>query len=283
MVSSEPPKYEIVEPDEDIAAFVRRHMYVDSAEFVRADIRPVPTAYSFVGHIFGREIFDVVSGSKHHSQSGFHFSSQVDERDRVLHYEGHIGSAMTELRPTAAFRLFGIRLGDLQYVTEDMYDVLDRDRADRYAAHLLNAKNRHERLAGLNAGIREFISETRDRVPQVDDAVDLIEKRGGQITVAEVCETLDAPVRNFSRHFRSITGLTPKFFARATQINIVTNLLFHGDQDSLTELAQDCGFYDQSHFIKTIQSFFEMGPSEFLNGEHHMFRTFIAESRSLRD
>lgn len=216
MVSSEPPKYEIVEPDNDIAPFVRRHMYVDSAQFVRADIRPVPTAYSFMGHIFGREIFDVVDGSRHHLQSGFHFSCQVDERDRILHYEGCIGSAMTELRPTAAFRLFGIRLGDLKYVTQDMYEVLDRERTDRYADHLRNAKNRHERLAGLNAGIREFTSEPRDRVPQVDDAVDLIEMRGGQISVAEVCEVLDVPVRNFSRHFRSITGLTPKFFARAT-------------------------------------------------------------------
>ena len=282
MRSDEPPKYEIVEPDEDIAPFVRRHMYVESPEVLSASIRPVPTAYSFIGHIFRREIFDIVDGQQHVSESGFHFSCQVDERERKLRYEGSIGSAMTELRPTAVFRLFGVNLGELQFVTQDLYEVIDRERADRYADHLRHARNREERLVGLNAGIREFISEASERVPHIDDAIDLIEMRGGQISVAEVCETLDTPVRNFTRRFRSVTGLTPKFFARATQLNIVTNLLFHGDQETLAQLAQDCGFYDQSHFIKTIQSFFEMGPNEFLNGDHHMFRTFIAESNSRR-
>jgi methylphosphotriester-DNA--protein-cysteine methyltransferase len=74
-------------------------------------------------------------------------------------------------------------------------------------------------------------------------------------------------------------GLTPKNFARIMQINWVVGLLYSGDAETLTQIAQDAGFYDQAHFNHAMQRFFREGPREFLRSDHAGFRSFLAASR----
>ena len=59
-------------------------------------------------------------------------------------------------------------------------------------------------------------------------------------------------------------GLTPKLFCRVSRFQkVIRTAHAHGDIN-WTQLALDCGYYDQAHFIHDFQSFAGITPSEYL-------------------
>ena len=86
--------------------------------------------------------------------------------------------------------------------------------------------------------------------------------------MGDICIELDVSERRLNRQFRDIVGIAPKYYARVVQMNIVIGMLMSNDKAALTELAHKCGYYDQSHFVKTMQQFFQQSPREFLNSDN---------------
>jgi len=66
-------------------------------------------------------------------------------------------------------------------------------------------------------------------------------------------------------------GTTPKVFSRITRfLNICRHLEEHQNK-TLTQLTQECGFYDQAHFIKEFKEFSGFTPKEFFQKENVYF------------
>jgi AraC-like DNA-binding protein len=74
-------------------------------------------------------------------------------------------------------------------------------------------------------------------------------------------------------------GVNPKFFGQILQINWVVGLLYFNDVSTLTEMAHEAGFHDQSHFHHAMRRFFNEGPREFLASDHMHFKAFLGSSR----
>ncbi len=274
----QPDIYEILPVDQLIKPFVRRYLYADVMEEVDTHIRPAPTACCYVGHIFRGEAWSVIDGVEGRSGSGFHLCSQVDGRDFKVCYRGRLGHIMAELAPTSMYRLFRIPASNLLDLATDCFEVLKEGRAEILAAHLSKCSTKEERLAAFNTALEQIVADALAPVKYVDPAVDLIESVEGRITIADVCDQIGTSERNLTRLFGNIVGLTPKFFARAVQLNSAIQKLASNDEEKIAALANECGYYDQSHFIKAMQQFFQKGPQDFLEGDDHMFHTFIAKS-----
>ena len=66
------------------------------------------------------------------------------------------------------------------------------------------------------------------------------------------------------RAFRSHTGLTPREYRILLRVNRAKSLI--RERCSLTDVAMECGFYDQSHFIHTFTRFLGVSPSRYREG-----------------
>ena len=61
--------------------------------------------------------------------------------------------------------------------------------------------------------------------------------------------------RQFSRNFKSHFGYDPRYFSKIKKFNRFVELLREKQDSSLSELALECGLYDQSdlcHLVKDI-------------------------------
>ena len=270
-----PEMYEILPTAPDLSGFVRRYLHADLDYCVNTYIRPAATGFGYMGHTFRGKTPCVIDGVKTSSASGFLIACQVDSRDIRIEYEGRLGSLLAELSPTGIYRLFGIPLGRLTHLNHDWFDLFDAKTANDMTAGLLAATNKEERKAALDELFRKHMADARPRVPYVDDAVDLIDQEYGRIKIAHLCEQLGVNERSLSRNFRHITGLSPKFYARAVQMNFVLGKMMEGDEKVLSRLALEYGFFDQSHFSRTMQEFFRQGPREYLESDNHMFNVFM--------
>lgn len=69
--------------------------------------------------------------------------------------------------------------------------------------------------------------------------------------------------------FKKYVGLTPKYYQRIQRFNNLLQKLQHKDSLTWSEIAQDCGFFDQSHFIKEFRHFSGMNPEQFIGNDFH--------------
>jgi len=68
--------------------------------------------------------------------------------------------------------------------------------------------------------------------------------------------------RYVQKLFLQSTGLTPKLYSQIQRFQSGLRLLNDKDR-SLTSIAYDCGYFDQSHFIREFRSFTGLTPSSY--------------------
>ncbi|MBO6659004.1 MAG: AraC family transcriptional regulator [Pseudomonadales bacterium] len=64
--------------------------------------------------------------------------------------------------------------------------------------------------------------------------------------------------------FKRFVGLTPKSYQRVLRFNDLLKRIQHKDKITWADIAHDCGYFDQSHFIKEFKYFSGMNPEEFI-------------------
>jgi AraC-like DNA-binding protein len=85
----------------------------------------------------------------------------------------------------------------------------------------------------------------------------------GQCRIEELADYCKVSVRQLQRRFQSAVGASPKFFARTLRFEQAQRRLMFDPETDLTQLAYDCGYFDQAHFIKEFRGFTGKPPSEY--------------------
>src|SRR6185436_2236240 len=98
----------------------------------------------------------------------------------------------------------------------------------------------------------------------IQAAAKLLHYSKGQYRIDELADCCHLSVRQLERGFQQVVGISPKALARTLRFDRAkTRLMFDPDVD-LTRLEQDCGYFDQAHFIKDFRAFAGKTPTEFV-------------------
>ena len=98
-------------------------------------------------------------------------------------------------------------------------------------------------------------SSVQDPHPAVGFALDRFRRVPSAISVAEVARGTGWSERRLSQLFREQVGLAPKVWCRIQRFQHAVRRLHHGPEVRWSELALDCGYYDQSHFANEFRAF----------------------------
>ena len=83
-----------------------------------------------------------------------------------------------------------------------------------------------------------------------------------EITNQRLASISNMSLRAFERRFRAAFHLTPQRFLRKLRLRIASRALVYTDE-SLSEIALNCGFADQSHFSREFRRQFGRTPREY--------------------
>lgn len=83
-------------------------------------------------------------------------------------------------------------------------------------------------------------------------------------SVSDIIEQTGLSSRRFIQIFKEAVGLTPKQFSRVRRFQEVLHLVEKGKPISWTNIALNCGYYDQAHFIHDFQDFCGLTPCTYL-------------------
>lgn len=79
------------------------------------------------------------------------------------------------------------------------------------------------------------------------------------ISVAEVAEACAMSRSHFTRKFKESTCLSPHVWLRQQRVTKARDLLLRSSL-SLTDIAMECGFFDQAHFCRVFAKSVGMSP-----------------------
>lgn len=84
-------------------------------------------------------------------------------------------------------------------------------------------------------------------------------------TVAQLADAYNLSARQFDRKFKESAGFSPKTYMRL--IRLQDALKQYNANKTLTQIALECGYYDQSHFIHDVKEFTGYHPGFYFSGK----------------
>lgn len=99
-----------------------------------------------------------------------------------------------------------------------------------------------------------------EQLQQVDDFIDQF--LSTEIRCRDLATLLGMPVTSFARYFKALTGLPPHQYLIRRRVEKAKELLKKG-VDSVAEVAQMVGFFDQSHLVRHFKGLVGVTPKDY--------------------
>jgi AraC-like DNA-binding protein len=84
----------------------------------------------------------------------------------------------------------------------------------------------------------------------------------GLENITAIARRYNISTRYLCKLFLQYTGVTPKLYNKINRFQHSLRLIAE-NQFSLTSIAYDCGYFDQSHFIRDFKHFAGLTPSSY--------------------
>lgn len=121
------------------------------------------------------------------------------------------------------------------------------------------------------------LSDFRRLDDGVTQAVELILRSAGCVSVERLAAQMGIGLRRLDRVFNRHVGLSPKTLCRIVRFQRVFKMLERQPTArDWAQIALDCGYYDQSHFIKEFSAFAGLGPTSYFAERNVMSELFTA-------
>lgn len=127
---------------------------------------------------------------------------------------------------------------------------------------LLAAPTPRAKLALLEAELLQRAIRPLQRRAEVDFAIARLSAAPDDCPIAMLSEHVGLSARRFTRLFSLEVGLTPKVYARIQRFRRVLDCMQQSAASDWTEVAQSCGYFDQSHLIRECRSLSGFTPTE---------------------
>ena len=88
------------------------------------------------------------------------------------------------------------------------------------------------------------------------------ENNSSKLTVDDLSKTVNMSTPNFFRYFKKVFNTSPMEYLKKIRIAHATAMLSSTDKP-ISFIAQECGFFDQSHFTNVFKQSTNMKPKEF--------------------
>jgi AraC-like DNA-binding protein len=189
----------------------------------------------------------------------------VGQMKRFLEIEpaGRAGFMAVRFHARGAYLFFHRPLREVAAGIVDLEDVWCA-RGREWTERVAVAKSMEARVRFIERGLLSLVSQNGRTELAVDRALEIIEATRGQFRVNELAAEIGVSCRHLTRQFERAVGLSPKEFGRVSRFLHALQVMSAGKTRSLTDVALDCGFFDQAHFNHEFRELAGMSPGELL-------------------
>jgi AraC-like DNA-binding protein len=169
-----------------------------------------------------------------------------------------------EFRPGGASPFFRMPVSEAENTAVSLEDLWSRC-AGEIRERLLAAPSVGCMMKTLERCLFEQLARPLELHPAVSHALEHFRRSGYSSRVTAITERIGMSSRRFIQLFHAQVGLTPKTFCRVRRFQHVLRSI-HDSREAVNwaQIALDCGYYDQAHFIHDFQAFSGMTPTSYV-------------------
>ena len=170
-----------------------------------------------------------------------------------------------QLQPLAVKKIFKVPAGEF---TDKVVDLTLLDTSFHTLWHQLAEKNSFEgRVAVFSGWIERKLPDWQPQENLVNNFLSSVDRH--DLSVTALANSLCYSPRQLSRKMAEATGMNTEEILLYKKYLHAVHLIHHTDL-SLTKIAYQSHFSDQSHFIKSFKTFTKLTPGEYKNSRAFM-------------
>ncbi|MCG2617339.1 helix-turn-helix domain-containing protein [Terrimonas sp. NA20] len=196
------------------------------------------------------------------------FRAGIDgQSSKFRRYEtgGQFGIFGAYLFPFAVPALLGHSASVISNQMPDLASLLGQEGKDLEEQVMLAADNK-KRAAILSGFLYQRLQKNEQPAPSIFSSISYIINTRGVVNVDTLAADVCLSTRQFERRFKEYAGFSPKLYSRIIRFQAAISA-FGNHYKTLTEVAYECGYYDQSHFIHDFKEFSGYHPRHYFKGD----------------
>jgi AraC-like DNA-binding protein len=174
-----------------------------------------------------------------------------DEPCHVRLYPG-LENMVVIFKPGGLFKIFHLPAHCFNNRSRDAKEFLGNQIQE--ISNQLGETDLSEKIDFLDNWLISHLQKQKRTDPNVDEAIRLIERSKGNMSIRELELLTFTTKRTLERRFLEQVGLHPKTFSRIVRFNGVIRFVESNLNIQWRQLAEAFGYYDQSHLIHEFKS-----------------------------
>lgn len=251
-------EFRIIQPSPLLAPYIKNYWLLKTACDSPAVARTVPTGMMSLIFHRGQRLLSVRTNEFHPRA----FLSGQEKTFADLEYTGTINMISVTFRPIGVRAFFNLPVNKMNNLRVTAEDLEDKELAELERSLINTEDDQHCILLIEQFLLKRLCRLAEHNLKRIEATIRLIDS--GQTDVASLAGTACLSTKQFQRVFSEYVGSNPKEFSLTIRFQRALHLLETGSHVSLTALAYQCGYFDQSHIIKEFRAFSGYTPTEYL-------------------
>lgn len=256
--------FRLIKPRAALSAFVRHYWFLEmeAGEGLGVAQRVVPNGYVELTFHFADKLRKVKTTEE--LQPNIIISGQKTGFFDVIP-TGKTSMLSVQFFPHSAGLFFDIPINELADETFDLREIAGLA-ADELEEKLCYRDGIDSKVALIEQFLEARLSERNIYDQQrIAHNITLINTLNAQLTVDELAADACLSRKQHERVFKKMVGLSPKQFLKVIRFQYALLAHQQHSNESLTELAYRCGYYDQSHMISDFRELSGITPGQYFN------------------
>jgi AraC-like DNA-binding protein len=223
--------------------------------------RELPGVQIVVIFEFGPPIAVYASGSTDRAASGRFasgFVAGLDERFTLTEHAGRQAGLQLNLTPRGARLFFDVPLSEIRGRTVEFADLVPEART--FSQRLAEAPDWATRFNLVEALLLRRIADAKLEFSGLAWALEQIHNSESMPETRALAHALGYSQKRLIGLFHDRVGLTPRAYGALLRFDRWTQRLRTASPLDWSALAQDCGYYDQSHMVREVRRFTGLTP-----------------------
>ncbi len=255
-------------PSERLNGMIKRHcIYEQQLSNDQTFHQPIlPLVVPTIEFLYGDQFYTVQYSDGKREKVPYHgILGPITQRKIYLEMQGKIGVYCVEFHPAAFYALFRLPMHELADISVEADVLLDKE-INEVTARIIEANSDYERIVIMEKYISARAALNDKPNPIADSAIREMHRYAGLCSVHLLARHLQVSERHLENIFKAQVGVSPKLYNRILRFNrVFASMQNNPSHRSWQDIIQECGFYDQSHFIREFKFFTGMTPTAYFN------------------
>lgn len=255
--------YQIYQPHPDLASLVKCYWTLEVPAAVEAQRqRIIPDGCLEMAFILGDDIKRYTSDNEFVIQPRSMVLGQITEAF-FIEPTGYVNCFAIRFYPYGLANFLSTPIKELANKETPLIGLFGEETAKALEQKISAAANVESRITIIENFLFMKLNEQISIDNIVMATIDTMFSTRGNISIKDMLKDDKSKRRQLERKFTAQVGISPKQLCKVIRLQAVLKMMLNQGSESLSQIAYDSDYYDQSHFIKDFKAFTGMTPKEF--------------------